>query len=62
MPWVGTIISTIRALTDYYKGKLTESALLDKAWQVATKVHVLLDDKKILQALKQPQLTELLQS
>ena len=38
-------------LTDYYKGQLTESTLINKAARFATKKHVLVRDKRIPYAI-----------
>ena len=34
-----------RALVDYYKGKINESSLLDKAAHMATEAHLLIEDE-----------------
>ena len=38
-----------RALVDYYKRKITESSLLDKAARVATEAHLLVEMRQPLQ-------------
>ncbi|CAH3031399.1 unnamed protein product [Pocillopora meandrina] len=49
-----------RALVDYYKGKITESTLLDKAARVAAEAKLLLEDTSTPAALKEPVVKELL--
>ena len=48
-----------RALVDYYKGKITESTLLDKAARVAAEAKLLLEDTSTPSALKEPVVKEL---
>ena len=40
-----------RSLVDYYKGKISESTLLDKAARVAAKAQILIDDPNTPAAL-----------
>ena len=49
-----------RALIDYYKEKITESTLLDKAARVAAEANLLLEDTSTPAALKEPVVKELL--
>ena len=49
-----------RALVDYYKGKINESSLLDKAAHMATEAHLLVEDETIPSALKEPVVKELM--
>ena len=49
-----------RALVNYYKGKITESSLLDKAARVVTEVHLLVEDETTPAALKEPVVKELM--
>ena len=49
-----------RALVDYYKGKIAESSLLDKAARVATEAHLLVEDETIPAALKEPVVKQLM--
>ena len=49
-----------RALVEYYKGKITESTLLDKAAHVAAKAKLLSEDTSTPAALKEPVVKELL--
>ena len=48
------------ALVEYYKGKITESTLLDKAAHVAAKAKLLSEDTSTPAALKEPVVKELL--
>ena len=43
-----------RASIDYYKEKITESTLLDKAVRVAAEAKLLLEDTSTSAALKEP--------
>ena len=49
-----------RTLIDYYKGKISESTLLDKAERVAAKAQILIDDPNTPAALKELVLKEML--
>ena len=49
-----------RALLDYYKWKITESSLLDKAAHMATAAHQLIEDETTPSALKEPVVKELM--
>ena len=49
-----------RALVDYYKGKINESSLLDKAAHMAAEAHLLIEDETIPSALKEPVVKELM--
>ena len=40
-------VQEFKRLTDYYKGQLTESALLNKAGRLAAERHLILKDKTI---------------
>ena len=50
----------LRALVDYYKGKITESTLLDKAARVAAEAKLFLEYTHTPAALKEPVVKELL--
>ena len=47
-------------LVDYYKGKISESTLLDKAVRVAAEAQILVDDPNTPAALKEPVVEEML--
>ena len=47
-------------LVDYYKGKISESTLLDKAARVAAEAQILIDDPNTPAALKEPVVKEML--
>ena len=49
-----------RTLVDYYKGKISESSLLDKAAWVAAKAQILIDDPNTPAALKELVVKEML--
>ena len=49
-----------RTLVDYYKGKISESTLLDKAARVAAEAQILIDDPNTPAALKEPVVKEML--
>ena len=49
-----------RTLVDYYKGKISESTLLDKAVRVAAEAQILIDDPNTPAALKEPVVKEML--
>ena len=49
-----------RSLVDYYKGKISESTLLDKAARVAAEAQILIDDPNTPAALKEPVVKEML--
>ena len=48
-----------RTLVDYYKGKISESTLLDKAARVAAEAQILIDDPNTPAALKEPVVKEM---
>ena len=47
-----------RALEDYYKWKITERSLLDKAAHMPTEAHQLIEDETTPSALKEPVVKE----
>ena len=49
-----------QALVDFYKGKISESALLDKAAKVAAETQMLLSDSHRQAGLKEPMIKQLL--
>ncbi|PFX13982.1 hypothetical protein AWC38_SpisGene21900 [Stylophora pistillata] len=49
-----------QALVDFYKGKISESTLLDKAAQVAAETQMLLGDTHTQAGLKEPMIKQLL--
>ena len=49
-----------RSLVDYYKGKISESTLLDKAARLAAEAQILIDDPNTPAALKEPVVKEML--
>ena len=49
-----------RTLVDYYKGKISESTLLDKAARVVAEAQILIDDPNTPAALKEPVVKEML--
>ena len=40
-------VQEFNRLKDYYKGQMTENALLDKAGRLAAEEHIILKDKRI---------------
>ena len=54
------IIKEFHTLVDYYKGKISESTLLDKAVRVAAEAQILIDDPNTPAALKEPVVKEML--
>ena len=53
-------LDEFRTLVDYYKGKISESSLLEKAAQVAAKAQILIDDPNTPAALKELVVKEML--
>lgn len=49
-----------QSLVDFYKGKISESTLLDKAARVAAETQMLLSDPHMQAGLKQPMIKQLL--
>ena len=49
-----------QALVDFYKGKISESTLLDKAARVAAETQMLLSDPHTRAGLKEPMIKQLL--
>ena len=54
------MIKEFHTLVDYYKGKISESTLLDKAVRVAAEAQILIDDPNTPAALKEPVVKEML--
>ena len=48
-------------LVQYYKGQITDSALLNKAGRVAAKEHIIVNNPKVSDARANQQTRELLQ-
>ena len=48
-------------LVQYYKGQITDSALLNKAGRVAPKEHIIVNNQKVPDATANQQTKELLQ-